>query len=271
MNASDTPAYGFSDKTVVITGGASGIGAAIAVGLAAHGTARIVIADLDYGRAKLVADSIGCEARRLDVGHEADVAEMINDIQRQSQIDFYFSNAGVGAPGGVETGDAVWDRAWAVNVMSHVFAFRALLHDWTNRRQGHFIVTASGAGLSAVPSQVAYTASKHAAVGLAESLRIRHAADGIMVSCVCPTAVNTPLLAETDPVTKQLVGTRSISASEAAAAILAGITKREFLIMTDDRLQRMLNDRCENLALWLERFSAVYHNATMKFDNNIGQ
>ena len=118
------------------------------------------------------------------------------DVQRRGPIDLFCSNAGInGAAGGPEVADADWDLIWRINVMSHVWAARALLPAMLSRGEGYLLNTASAAGLLTNLGLLPYSATKHAAVGVAEWLAITYADDGIRVSCLCPQLVDTPLAA----------------------------------------------------------------------------
>ena len=98
-----------------------------------------------------------------------------------------------------EAPDATWDLQWRVNVLSHVYAARALLPGWTARGEGHLITTASMAGILTSLGDGVYAATKHAAVGFAEWLAITYADQGIKVSCICPGAVDTADAARAGP------------------------------------------------------------------------
>ena len=96
--------------------------------------------------------------------------------------------------GGYDAPDETWALQWQVNVMSHVYAARALLPGWIARGEGHLVTTASMAGILTSLGDGVYAATKHAAVGFAEWLAITHGDDGVKVSCICPGAVDTAML-----------------------------------------------------------------------------
>src|SRR5438874_1813184 len=127
-----------------------------------------------------------------------------------------------GAAGGIDAPDEVWDGQWRVNVLSHVYAARALLPGWMTRREGHLVTTASMAGILTSLGDGVYAATKHAAVGFAEWLAITHAAQGIKVSCICPGAVDTAMLragAGGDPArASAVIGGGDVLAPDEAAA-----------------------------------------------------
>lgn len=226
-------------KHIVITGAASGIGRACAAGFAAAG-ATVVIADLDGDAAQAAAAEIdGALAVRTDVGREREIVALIDTAREHNgPIDLFFSNAGVGGPPGVpdgEDGDNAVQLTWDVNVMAHLWAARALLPEMTARGGGYLVSTASAAGLLTQLSALAYSITKHAAVALAEWLAITYADAGIKVSCVCPQAVNTPLLAfaiEGDPVgSAPMMADAVLEPEDVAAAVLQGVSDERFLIL----------------------------------------
>lgn len=112
------------DKVAIVTGGASGIGAAVARRFAAEGASGIVIADLNLEGAQAVGGELGPRAlaAQCDVAREADVQRLVAATQeRFGRVDVYVSNAGIlGPAGGVDIPDAVWESMWKIHVMAHV-------------------------------------------------------------------------------------------------------------------------------------------------------
>lgn len=190
------------DAVTVVTGGGSGIGAALVARLAARGAGAVVVADLDAGNAAEVASRVGAAhpgvsvwSHPLDVADAAAVDSMVAEVVgRHGRVDLYCSNAGIGTGAGADAPDDVWNRTWAVNVMSHVHALRSLLPMWLERGEGHLLVTASAAGLLTNLGDAPYSVTKHAAVAFAEWVSVTHGDAGIGVSCLCPQGVRTPLL-----------------------------------------------------------------------------
>jgi NAD(P)-dependent dehydrogenase (short-subunit alcohol dehydrogenase family) len=219
------------EKTVIITGAGSGIGAAIARVFSKQGT-KVCIADLNGDAAHSVAHSIGAMAFQCDVTKECDIVRLIDDVETKlGPVDIFISNAGLARPEPSHAASALnndWQLNWDVHVRAHVYASRALLPTMIERGHGHLVNVASAAGLLNQIGDAAYSATKHAAVSFAESLAITHNDDGIDVSVVCPQYVATPLLEMSDKT--DAVGSL-ISASEAAQIIVAGIEAKEFLIL----------------------------------------
>jgi NAD(P)-dependent dehydrogenase (short-subunit alcohol dehydrogenase family) len=241
-------------KHVVITGAGSGIGRACAVRFAAEG-ARVVVSDVDGGRAETVAGEIGARAVAADVGRESDIQALVARASEDGDIDLFFSNAGVpGPPGGPEAPTDALQFTWEVNVMAHVWAARALLPAWTARGRGYLLSTASAAGLLTQVSALGYSMTKHAAVALAEWLAITYADAGITVSCLCPQAVRTPMLdvALEDPIgAAPLLAGGLLEPADVAEAVVAGIRDERFLILPHEEVGRHLALKGAEPERWL--------------------
>jgi len=184
-----------SGRIAIVTGGASGIGRALAQRLAAEG-ARVVVADLHLEPAQAVADEVKGMAVRCDVSREADIQALVAATrERYGRVDAYFSNAGIlGRPGGIELEDPLWEAMWHIHGMAHVWAARAVVPAMAARGEGFFLVTASAAGLLSIVESAPYAVTKHAAVAFAEWLRIAYGRRGVQVACLCPQAVQTAMI-----------------------------------------------------------------------------
>jgi NAD(P)-dependent dehydrogenase (short-subunit alcohol dehydrogenase family) len=188
-------------RVAVVTGGASGIGRSLCLTLAGEGAAGIVVADLDEAGAGAVAKEVGdaggaAVATRCDVSVEDEVRALVAAAQnRFGPVDAFFANAGILVTGGIDTPDAIWDRAWAVNVKSHIYAARAVVPSMVERGEGYLVHTASAAGLLTQLGAAPYSVTKHAVVSLAEWLAITYGDRGLRVSCLCPQSVATNLVA----------------------------------------------------------------------------
>ena len=186
-------------KTIVITGGASGIGRALARRFSQEGAAHVAVADLDAAGAEAVAAEIGGSGHGIDVTDAAAIEALVETVEtNHGGIDLFCSNAGIAVPGGLDGLDSDWERVMAVNVTSHLYAARAVVPRMIERGGGYLLNTASAAGLLAQIGSLTYSVSKHAAVSLAEWISITHGGQGIKVSVLCPQAVNTPMIAGTD-------------------------------------------------------------------------
>ncbi|HEX6419052.1 MAG TPA: SDR family oxidoreductase [Acidimicrobiales bacterium] len=185
------------DRICVVTGGASGIGRALCRRFAAEGARAVVVVDRDADGALDTAGSIGERAIALtaDVTVEADIEAVVERTEDEiGPIDLFASNAGVLGLGGIEASDETWSFVWSVNVMAHVYAARAVVPRMLGRGGGYLLSTASAAGVLSQPGDAPYSVTKHAAVALGEWLAITYGDRGIGVSCLCPMAVDTPLL-----------------------------------------------------------------------------
>lgn len=186
-----------TDRCVVVTGGASGIGAALARRFFDDGARGVVVADLQEEAAAAVAADFG--DRGLAVPCDVSVDVQVNGLidaaeERFGPVDVFCANAGIGTGQGIEAPDDVWQQTIGVNVLAHVYAARRLVPGWLERGEGYFVSTASAAGMLTQIGDAPYAVTKHAAVAFAEWLSITYRDQGIRVSCLCPMGVDTPLV-----------------------------------------------------------------------------
>jgi NAD(P)-dependent dehydrogenase (short-subunit alcohol dehydrogenase family) len=243
-------------RHVVVTGAGSGIGHGLARRFAAEGARAVVVADVDLAGAESVASEIGGLAVHTDVSQESEIQALIARAREANgPIDLFCSNAGVAGPaGGPEAPDEEWQRIWDINVMAHVRAARALLPEMVDRGEGYLLNTASAAGLLTQVSALAYSATKHAAVAVAEWLAISYADAGIKVSCLCPQAVRTPLLeiALEDPVgAAPLLAGGVLEPADVADAVVAGIREERFLILPHPEVAKFMALKGAQPERWL--------------------
>lgn len=190
----------FEGKVAFVTGGASGIGAALSRELARRG-ARVVIADRQSELAGEVVESIrsnGGEAEsvELDVTDFQAFRARVDDVfSRYGTLDLLFNNAGIGIGGEVKNMEIDdWNRILDVNVHGVINGVQAVYRRMIEQGHGHIVNTASAAGLGPTPLSVAYSATKYAVVGLSQSLRAEAATEGVKVSVICPGVIRTPIL-----------------------------------------------------------------------------
>jgi len=256
----------------VVTGGGSGIGAALARGLAAAGAAGVVVADVDGDAARAVAAEIGGLGVEVDVGREEEIARLVDAAEAElGGIDLFCSNAGIAGPyGGPEIGDEDWRRTWEINVMSHIWAARLLLPGMLDRGSGHLSSTASAAGLLANHGLMPYSVTKHAAVAVAEWLAITYGGpgSGVEFSCFCPQGVATPMLEtwrEEDASARLASASgETISPADAAAALIAGIEEGRFLVLSHPEVLTYAQRKAGDPERWLggmQRFQAEIEQA----------
>jgi NAD(P)-dependent dehydrogenase (short-subunit alcohol dehydrogenase family) len=240
---------------VVVTGGGSGIGAALAARFAADG-ARVVVNDIDAKAAAAVAQSCGGTAVPGDAASVDGVDELIAAAtQALGGIDLYCANAGVARAASpdelVAEQEADWELSWQVNVMAHVRAARLLLPDWLRRGSGHLICTVSAAGLLSMLGSAPYSATKHAALAHAEWLAASYAHRGITVQALCPQGVRTPMLDGSGAAARALLDESAITPEQAADAVMVGITDGRFLILPHPEVAKMYANRAADPDRWL--------------------
>lgn len=189
-----------SGKVVFITGGASGIGAALTARLGAAG-AQVWIADRQFGVAEELAQRLRDTGARvhaveLDVRDPAAFATAIAaTVQTAGRIDYLFNNAGIGIGGEVDTLTLDdWNDIIDVNLRGVVHGIQAAYPIMIRQGSGHIVNTASMAGLVTTSAQAGYSATKHAVVALSKTMRVEAATHGVRVSVLCPGVVRTPIL-----------------------------------------------------------------------------
>lgn len=239
------------DKVVVVTGAARGIGAALSRHIAETGAAAVVVSDLRLKEAQDVADQIGGLAVACDVALEDDIQQLVDTtLQKFGRIDVFVSNAGITVKGGLKTGNDDWYKMWNVNVMSRLYAARAVIPHMLERGSGYLVHTASAAGLLTEIGSASYTVTKHADVAMAEWLAVRYGRQGINVSCICPLGVETDMIDDTDPIHRYL-HLHSMSADQAAESIVNGIRAEEFLILPHPEVAEFFAMKSDDYDRWL--------------------
>jgi len=241
------------DKTVIVTGAARGIGAAIATRFAQEG-AKLVIADLDEGEAKETASKISGLGVACDVTKEEQIKALVKATEEHfGPVDLFCSNAGLyrGEPDhAASASNEVWNLCWDVHVMAHVYAARAVLPSMIERGDGYFLQVASAAGLLNQIGDAAYSTTKHAAVAFAEALSISHGHQGIKVSAICPQYVATELLGYKDPADgKDVPGL--LSPQDLAESVLKGVEEEKFLILPHPEVEQYIQFKAGNYDKWL--------------------
>lgn len=247
------------DKVVVVTGGASGIGAGLAQRFAREGARGIVVADVNFERAEGVARGIGpaAIAVRCDVSRETEIRALADRArERFGRIDVYCSNAGILGPlGGIELDDALWDKMWQVHGMAHIWAARAVLPEMLERGEGYFLVTASAAGLLNIVETAPYGVTKHAAVAVAEWLRMAYGRKGIRVSCLCPQSVQTDM-------TRDGSGSAAVNGvltpEQVAEVVVQTMREERFLALPHPEVAKYFLNKAQDYDRWLGGMQKLY-------------
>jgi NAD(P)-dependent dehydrogenase (short-subunit alcohol dehydrogenase family) len=256
-------------RVVVITGGAQGIGLALCRRFAAEG-ARVVVADLDLDRALSVAAEIDGMGLRCDVTSQAQIQALADaTIERYGQVDLFCSNAGalIRDADNLANGpdDAGWALSWNINVMAHVYAARAVLPHMLSRGEGYLLNMVSAAGMLHQVGAAAYSASKHAALALAESLAIGLSSRGIKVSAICPAYVATSLIG-LDASGSAPPGV--ISAEQVAETVMQGVRDERFMILPHPEVAGYAQHKAADPEGWIKAMSPM-HERTVKQDGDI--
>lgn len=257
----------FAGKILAVTGGGSGIGAALCHRFAEEGAAAIAVIDLDASCAAQVAEQISASSVGKAAGGTAAIAvgcdatsesELVAAIDRVEQelgpIDLFCSNAGVlvndpdfdDPASGPDMG---WETSWRLHVMSHVWAARRLAPGMAKRGGGYFLNTVSAAGLLTQLGSGPYSATKHAAIGFAESLAIAYADRGVKVSVLCPQGVATPMVAAAAHT--PAVADGLLSPDYVADVVIDGLAQERFLILPHPQVLDYLQRKAGDYDRWL--------------------
>jgi NAD(P)-dependent dehydrogenase (short-subunit alcohol dehydrogenase family) len=185
----------FDGRVALVTGGASGLGRAIVARLASEG-AKVVSLDRDAERGAAVAAELGAEFRAGDVTREDDIVAAVEyAMSLTGRLDILCNNAGMQLIAPLhETTNEQWDLVHAVNVRSTFWGCKHALKPMRAARSGAIVNTASISSFMGDPLLPAYTATKHAILGLTRSVGVNYAAEGIRCNCVCPGDMNTPMI-----------------------------------------------------------------------------
>jgi len=244
------------DSVAVVTGGASGIGRAMARRFAADGARGIVVADLDGPGAEAVANEIGdgALAFECDVADPGHADALIAAAESAfGPVDLFCANAGVAVGTDLAT-PAEWDLAFGVNVRSHIVAAERLLPGWLERGHGYFLTTASAAGIASQIGSAPYAVTKHAAVAFAEWLSITYGHRGVGVGCLCPMGVATAMLDQGgDQLGFRVVKEAApvLDPAEVAQAVVDGLRAEQFLILPHPEVLEFFRHKAADYDRWL--------------------
>lgn len=252
----------------LITGGAGGIGAAIARQLSVAGAAAIGIGDLDLAAAERIAEELGKSgvrtfAAKVDVGDAAQVSAFIDRAEKAlGPVDLMCSNAGIFTASAEEASDQDWERSWRVNVMSNVYVAREIVPRMIARGGGYLMITCSAAGLLA-NRNAPYMATKHAAVAYAEWLAIQYRSRGLIVSALCPLGVQTSMLArlvaeDGAAAAGVLAGGDVLAPERVAEIVIQGIAAQRFLILPHEAVRERIVSKASDRDLWIGGMEQQY-------------
>jgi NAD(P)-dependent dehydrogenase (short-subunit alcohol dehydrogenase family) len=260
-NGVHTASSTFEGKVAVVTGGASGIGKALAKEFSRQGA---FVAVLDFGDCGAATAELSGPLHRMlslqcDVTNEEQVKHAIRTIKQSwGRIDIYCSNAGIMfPPHTLETPEISrhssdqWELIFRANVQSHVTAARELISDWElGNGDGIFVVTASAAGLLTQIGNTSYGVSKAAAVSFAEHMAIAHPT--IQVHCLCPQAVDTPFVNPAKVAQSSAMMDGMVSAEFVAACTLQAIEKGDFWVFPHPQVSEYLQRKATDHPRWLK-------------------
>ena len=192
--------FSLKNKIALVTGGGSGIGAAIAEVFATAG-AHVIVTDIDEraaaGTCKTISDqNRSAESHLMNVADEQScksIAEIV--LGKHQRLDILVNNAGIGHVGTIlQTNGADLDRLYGVNVRGVFNVTKAFLPSMIQRKSGNIINLASIGGVVGIRDRLAYCTTKFAIVGMTKCMALDHALDGIRVNCICPGRVETPFV-----------------------------------------------------------------------------
>ena len=233
----------YRGKIAIVTGGASGMGRALCIGLAERG-ASVTVADLNGDAADRVAAEISAAGGRarslsLDVSDEAAVYRAVETaVAGDGRLDYYFNNAGIGiSADALDLAIGQWRRVFDVNLFGVLYGTMAAYAAMARQGSGHIVNVSSMAGFAPFSMNTPYTAAKYGVVGLTEALRHEAAARGVRMTLVCPGIVRTSFYdamevvgTDRDAYTGRLPR-RLIGPERAAAIMLRGVARNRRLVL----------------------------------------
>ena len=237
-----------TNKVIVVTGGAGGIGLAIAKEFIKESPKIVILVDISFKNFNFKDEKILCE--ECDVTNELSFQNLIDKINFGfGLIDIFCSNAGILSLGSEQTSNEDWSKNWNLHVMSHVFAAKKLLPDMLKRGSGYFVNTASAAGLLSHIDSITYSTTKHAAIGLAEWLAITYGKKGIGVSILCPQAVETAMTKGREKEVSALDG--MMKPEDVAIDVINAIKDEVFLISPHNEVVGYFQNKANNYSRWI--------------------
>jgi len=261
-----------NNKVVVVTGGGSGIGEAIARAARTAGARHVVVADLNGDEANRVAAEIGGTGVAIDVRDEPAIQLLVSETEdAHGPIGLFVSNAGYVTSAGLEDPNESIQAMWEVHCMAHIYAARAVLPSMIAQGEGYLLNTASAAGLLTQIGSMSYTITKAAAVSLGEWLAVSHHHQGIGVSVLCPQAVRTNIMNNSpdnvDGVDGSFEGGVAsgdgvLEPEDVAELCLDAIRSERFLVLPHPEVATYIERKATDRDRWLagmRRFQTTLH------------
>jgi NAD(P)-dependent dehydrogenase (short-subunit alcohol dehydrogenase family) len=236
---------------VVVTGGAGGIGKALAQRFLREGARAVVVSDRAEDALAAVADEIGATAIGCDVTDEDAIRALIDRTEAEhGPIDLFCSNAGVALLGGVDAPIEAWQLSFDVNIHAHIKTARILVPRMLERGGGYLLQTASAAGLLTQLGSAPYAVTKHAAVAFAEFLSITYGDQGLKVSVLAPQAVRTAMTAGVPG--GGVAGVDGMLEPDAVAdVVIEGLDAERFLILPHPQVLDYFRRKADDYDRWL--------------------
>lgn len=244
-------------RTAVVTGGARGIGRAIAARLAAEGL-RVVVNDVDAAGLDQTAAELGVVAHPGDAATTAGVDALVDAaLAELGGIDLFVANAGIISGVGLDATDDDWARVVEVNVMGQVRAARRLVPLWLESGGGRLVLTASAAGLLTMLGDLPYSVTKHGSVALAEWLSATYRHRGVVVQAVCPLGVETRILEQAGPLKGLLTRDGTLTPEEVADAVWRGLQGDAVHILPHETVRGYYAGRAADPDAWLAGMNRI--------------
>lgn len=234
-------------KVAIITGGASGIGLAMAKRFIKEG-AIVVISDINEQALAEKAAEIGAKGIPANVAQEEQIKVLAEQtVAAFGRIDIFVSNAGIAKFGDVFAAESAWDLSWHINVMAHVYAAKYALPYMIEKGTGYLLNVASAAGLLLEFHSAQYSTSKHAAIGLAEWLSTAYKEKGITVSVLCPGPVNTPMAAGVAAMQEDALEPEAV-----VDMVIKAMQREQFMINTHEKIWKLYEQKGQDYEKYMD-------------------